>query len=102
MAHSYDYAVVKVSPDPIRDEALNVAVAVLRPDRLDVCVTLTRSGYARSRQAFTAKLLRNSAPRSALSMRSISPPLSALNDCVIFRAYRFPTPGPCMAKPMPT
>jgi hypothetical protein len=39
MAHSYDYAVVKVSPDPIRDEALNVAVAVLRPDRLDVCVT---------------------------------------------------------------
>jgi hypothetical protein len=39
MARSYDYAVVKVSPDPIRDEALNVAVAVLRPDRLDVCLT---------------------------------------------------------------
>jgi hypothetical protein len=39
MALSCDYAVVKISPDPIRDEALNVAVAVLRPDRLEICLT---------------------------------------------------------------
>jgi hypothetical protein len=39
MAPSYDYAVVKIAPDPIRDEALNVAVAILHPDHLDVRVT---------------------------------------------------------------
>jgi molybdenum cofactor biosynthesis enzyme MoaA len=39
MARSYDFAVVKIAPDPIRDEALNCAVVVLRPEKLDVCLT---------------------------------------------------------------
>jgi hypothetical protein len=34
MARSYDYAVVKIAPDPIRDEALNVALVILRPEPL--------------------------------------------------------------------
>ena len=39
MAHSYDYAVVKIAPDPIRDEALNVALVILRPNHLEVRLT---------------------------------------------------------------
>lgn len=39
MAHSYDFAVVKIVPDPLRDEALNAAIVVLRPGGLDVHVT---------------------------------------------------------------
>lgn len=39
MAHSSDYAVVKIVPDPLRDEALNAAIVVFRPDGLDVHVT---------------------------------------------------------------
>jgi hypothetical protein len=39
MAHSYDYAVVKIAPDPIRDEALNVALVILHPEHLDVRIT---------------------------------------------------------------
>jgi hypothetical protein len=39
MAHSCDFAVVKISPDPLRDEAMNAMVIVLRPDRLQVCLT---------------------------------------------------------------
>jgi Protein of unknown function (DUF3037) len=39
MAHSYDFAVVKVAPDPVRDEALNVALVILRPEHLDVLMT---------------------------------------------------------------
>jgi hypothetical protein len=39
MAHSCDFAVVKIAPDPIRDEVLNGAVVVFRPQQLDVCLT---------------------------------------------------------------
>jgi len=38
MVHSFDFAVVKIAPDPIRDEALNGALVVFRPDHLDVRV----------------------------------------------------------------
>ncbi len=39
MARSFDFAIVKIAPDPIRDETLNGAVVIFRPDRLEVCVT---------------------------------------------------------------
>jgi Protein of unknown function (DUF3037) len=39
MARSSDFAVVKVSPDPLRDEAMNAMVIILRPDGLQVMVT---------------------------------------------------------------
>jgi hypothetical protein len=34
MARSCEFAVVKIAPDPIRDEALNGAVVIFHPDRL--------------------------------------------------------------------
>jgi hypothetical protein len=39
MARSYNFAVVKFTPDAIRDEALNAAIVILGADSLDVRVT---------------------------------------------------------------
>jgi hypothetical protein len=39
MARSCEFAVVKIAPDPIRDEALNGAVVIFHPDRLEVHLT---------------------------------------------------------------
>jgi Protein of unknown function (DUF3037) len=39
MARSFDFAIIKLAPDPVRDETLNGAVVIFRPDRLEVCVT---------------------------------------------------------------
>jgi len=39
MARSCEFAVVKIVPDPIRDEALNVALIALHPEHLDVQIT---------------------------------------------------------------
>jgi hypothetical protein len=39
MARSYNFAVVKFTPDAIRDEALNAAIVILGADGLDVRVT---------------------------------------------------------------
>jgi len=39
MARSYDFAIVKIAPDPIRDEALNGAVVIFHPDHLEVHLT---------------------------------------------------------------
>jgi hypothetical protein len=70
MARSYDYAVVKISPDPIRDEALNVAVAVLRPDRIDICLTPSPERL----RAVAPSLHREALEELSASIRSVDAP----------------------------
>jgi hypothetical protein len=102
MAHSYDYAVVKVSPDPIRDEALNVAVAVLRPDRLDVCVTPNPERL----RAIAPGLHREVLEELSTSLRTVDAPNLSTAER-IERLRHLPgisvsDPGTLHGKPMPT
>jgi hypothetical protein len=70
MAHSYDYAVVKMSPDPIRDEALNVAIVVLLGNDLDVQVTPSPERLRAIMPSFEASALKE----LGNSLRSIDDP----------------------------
>lgn len=47
MARSYDFAVVRMAPDPARGEALNVGIMVFQPERVDLVFgeVLTRARH---------------------------------------------------------
>jgi hypothetical protein len=57
MARSFDFAVVKIVPDPLRDEALNAAVVVLLPDGLEVHVAPNPERLRAIAPAFTSEVL---------------------------------------------